>query len=139
MPDFSENEAQEREIIYAIRLTPRARGEVVEAVVSLAQQIGEASANAWYAGLRTAAGTLATFPRRYRSLPRESRLLGREVRHLLYRPTPHSSAAYHLYYYVSEAGGEDGPRVTIIHIRHAARRPLTPRETRDLRTEDGDV
>lgn len=64
-------------------------------------------------------------------MERESKLTGWEVRRLLYRRTV-GSAAYHVLYTVDEAG-DDGPRVTVFHIRHAARKPLSAKESRDLR------
>ena len=119
---------------YAIRFLPRAERDAAETVTWMVEMTGSGEvAREWYAGLRAAAGTLATLPKRFAVQERESRLLGREVRRLLYRRTP-GSAAYHVFYTVAE-DSPDGPRVSILHIRHAARRPLSRAEAREIRDE----
>jgi hypothetical protein len=57
--------------------------------------------------------------------------MGAEVRHIRYQRTS-GSAVYHAYYTVTD-DGPDGPLVVVFHIRHASRRPLTPKEARALR------
>jgi plasmid stabilization system protein ParE len=123
-------------MVYAIRIAPRARREAMEAALWLAEQTGDADlAREWQRGLDSALATLATNPQRFVVLPRETRLfgIGRDIRRLLYRRTP-DSAAYLVFYTVAETS-DDGPRVSVIHIRHASRRPLTPKEARALREE----
>jgi hypothetical protein len=117
---------------YSVRLTPQADREAVEAAAWLSEQAGggEERARDWYAGLLRMVGTLATDPGRLAVRERESRLLGRPVRALSYRHTPSGSrVAYHAFYQV-EDDSPDGPRVTVIHVRHAARRLLTRSEAR---------
>lgn len=120
---------------YAVRLSDRARDEAIAAAARQAEIAGDGDrARTWLHGLDVAIGTLAEYPRRYVILERETRLLGREMRRLLYRPTPHSTAAYHAYYIIADAG-EDGPRVTVVHVRYASRRGLSAREARELRDD----
>lgn len=117
---------------YAVRFSAGADREVSEATVRLADLSGsEKIAQEWLEGIYTAATTLATHPTRFALRPDEGRKIGLSVRRLLYQRSP-SSAAYHLYYTV-ENQGEDGPRVTIIHVRHASRRPITGTEAKDIR------
>lgn len=85
----------------------------------------------WLKGIRAAAAALATNPTRYQPQAPESRKLGGEIRRLLYQRTSSSSAVYHLYYRVDE-DSDDGPRVRILHVRHAARKPLTRKEAREI-------
>lgn len=117
--------------VYAVRFSRHARREAIESAVRLTEQsANEERSLSWYLSLEAEAGTLATNPRRFVVRARESRLLGETVRALIYRYTP-GSTAYHLFYTV-EDDSDDGPRVTILHVRHAARRPLTPGEVRQI-------
>lgn len=68
------------------------------------------AANAWLDGLYAAASTLAYFPRRFRRAPEQKRF-GGEVRQMLYH-------SHRIIYQIN------GPTVSILHIRHAARLPL---------------
>lgn len=121
---------------YAVRFLPRANRESVEAALRLEQITGsEQIGRAWYDGLKAAVGTLATHPRRFAVLARESRLFGLDTRRLLYRRTKTSQAAYHLYYAVEDEGSDDGPVVNILYVRHAAQRPLTAQEAREMQSE----
>jgi len=124
----------EETLSYAIRFLPRAERDAVDAAAWIAQITGsEETAGQWYEGLRAAAGTLATLPKRFAVQTRESRLLDRPVRRLLYRRTP-GSAAYHVYYTVAE-DSPDGPLVAILHIRHSARRPPSRAEAQEIKDE----
>ncbi len=85
----------------------------------------------WETGLFTALRELATTPRR-QVAECESRLLGQQVRRMVYRRTPTSAAAYHVYFRLIESEGKDGV-VEVLHVRHASRRPLTRAEVRERR------
>jgi hypothetical protein len=133
--DDSEAQQPEGTTRYAVRLTPRADREAIEAAERLADIAGsEEVGRGWYGALLGTVGTLATNPTRFAVQERESRLLARPVRRLVYRYPATSHAAFHVYFTVREAS-EDGPRVTVIHIRHAARKPLTTREARNIEPE----
>lgn len=75
---------------------------------------------------------LSTNPRRFPVAEQESHLFGLNLRRMLYRQTVGSRAAYHVLYTITEEG-EDGPLVKVIHIRHAAQKPLNRREARRIR------
>ena len=124
-----------RPIIYAVRFTPEAENEALEAAARYAVLVSDRErGREWYASLKDAVGTLATNPTRLAVRERESRLLGRTVRALLHRHTPGSrtaAAACHAFYTVRD-DSPDGPRVSVIHVRHAARRPLTRGEARSI-------
>jgi len=128
---------------WSVRFTPHATDEALEAAARWAElnapetsgEERQQRALAWYAGMEAAAGTLATNPRRFAVRERESRLLGLQVHALLHRHTAGGGGggAYHAFYQV-EDDTPDVPRVTILHVRHAARRPLTRAEAREIQT-----
>ncbi len=119
--------------VYAVRFSAQANREIKEATVRLADLTGDdVLAQEWLEGLYEAAATLATYPGRFALRPDESRKIGIEVRRQLYQRSA-GSAAYHLYYRVEEQG-EDGPRVMVLHVRHASRKPITRAEANDIRS-----
>jgi plasmid stabilization system protein ParE len=118
--------------VYAVRFFPRARQEAEEAALRLADLAGEEVAAAWLTGFEAEVRKLSSSPRRFPLVPEpENRRLARETRQLVYRRTS-SSVAYRILFFI-EDDGADGPTVLIIHVRHAARRPLTAQEARELR------
>lgn len=124
---------------YAVRFGERANRESAEAVVRLFDLTdNQEIARSWLVGLREAAGTLNTNPRRFAVRPTESRFIGLPVRRLLYRRplSSTSSPAYHLFYFVEDQS-QDGPLVFVFHIRHAARRPMTRRDAKEIAAELG--
>jgi hypothetical protein len=50
---------------------------------------------------------------------------------LLYQRTP-NSAQYKMFYTIAE-DGPDGPVITVLHVRHASRTPLTGSEAQTLK------
>jgi plasmid stabilization system protein ParE len=122
--------------IYAVRFSPHAEQELARAAIRLIELTGSKEfAAEWYGGVKAAVATLAEFPARLQTQAKESRLLGREVRRLLYQRSAGSSAPYHLYFTV-EDDGKDGPVVRILHVRHAARKPVTRKEAEGIRKGD---
>ena len=86
--DDSEAQQPEGTTRYAVRLTPRADREAIEAAERLADIAGsEEVGRGWYGALLGTVGTLATNPTRFAVQERESRLLARPVRRLVYRDT----------------------------------------------------
>ena len=130
----SEEEGDEQPVVYAVRVSARAERDAFEALARLEESAGPEIAAAWYRGFVEARGSLSRSPRRYAVQAAESRVMGFEVRRLLYRRPGIAAAGYHLLYYIRE-GGEDGPQVLIFHVRHSARRPITPAEGRAIREE----
>lgn len=132
--------------VYAVRVSVRAGRDVREAAAWIVETAagggGEAAdiarGEAWQEGLLSRIGTLSTGPRRFAVDERASRLLGLPgTRRMVYRPTEGSAMAYHVFYMVEEEG-DDGPQVRVIHIRHAARKPMTRAEGRQIREEQQD-
>ena len=120
------------ERVYAIRFSPGADQEITAAFLRLADISGsEEIALDWLQGIRAAVATLATNPTRLQIQAQGSRILGGEVRRLLYRRTNAASVAHHTYYRVHE-DSDDGPHIRILHLRHAARKPITQKEAREI-------
>ena len=84
------------------------------------------AARTWRNRLLEETGTLIQNPHRFAQDEQASRRFGRQTRRLLFRPTS-GSAAYHIFFTITDET-PDGPRVQILHVRHAARRPLTREE-----------
>ena len=90
---------------------------------------GAEAGRAWYDGLRDAIALLSHSPRRSPLISENGRFRA-EVRQLLYRRTPHG-AAWRILFTVQEAA-EDAPTVSILHVRHAAQKPITRAEARQI-------
>lgn len=123
-------DGEQRPRVYAVRVSTRAFREINEAMLYLAELTGEESvALRWREGCFAAMQKLASFPQSHPVSPEMSRVGTDDVRRMLYRLTP-SGTAYHLYYLIRE--GDDSPTVRVVHVRHAARRPLTRAEARTI-------
>jgi plasmid stabilization system protein ParE len=114
---------------YAIRILPVALNEIDSVAAYLDAHGAVADTEEWRAGLRKEIARLATVPRQFPIIA-EAHMFRREVRQILYRRTA-SSSPYRVLFSVSDAG-DDGPQVTVFHVRHAARRPISRREARDF-------
>lgn len=122
---------------YALRITERTQREIEEAHSWLASLTDERVAEEWEDGLYEELLTLSIFPNRC-VVADESRHFPKiMVRQTVYRRRPHSSAAYRILFRVQDET-DDGPIVRIMHIRHAARRPITRAEAREI-AGDADV
>jgi len=120
---------------YGVRLSPRADRDLNIAVVEYAERTGdEYRAALLYRRVRETAASLSELPDRYAIAEHESAILGFPVRRVLARLSRNSAVAYHLLYFAVEQS-EDGPRVTVVHIRHASRAPLTADEARDIKAQ----
>lgn len=122
--------SNEEPVIYAVRSKELAVRDINAAYVRLAEITSPDKADAWQDGLREAFASLATLPSRCPLAPEKFQ---REVRYLLYRRSP-NSAAYRILFYISgeAAASPDAPTVNIIHVRHAAMKPLTPKQARQI-------
>jgi len=114
---------------YAVRIWPRALHEIQAAADRFADISGEEIGRAWYTGILLELPKLAENPRRF-SVISEGRYFAHEIRQVLYRRTP-SSAAYRVLFTIAE-DSLDGPLIALIHIRHAAARPISRREAQAL-------
>jgi hypothetical protein len=120
---------------YTVRIVAAANLEMLDAYEALAQRSGDPeAARQWYLGFKAEIGTLATLPHRFPVRPDESRKIGRETRRFLYQRPP--GGVGHHAYFVIEEDSMDGPLVTVIHLRHARRAPMTEDEGRDIAQRD---
>ena len=120
-------------ITWAIRTTKRARSDMEAAEERLAELTDEAIAEAWSEGLNTEIAKLAQLPTRW-PLAEEDKLFRETVRRMLYRRTE-SGPAYRVLFVLREAP-DDAPTVTIIHVRHAAQKPMTRKEAQGIESAE---
>ena len=134
-------EQPERPERYAVRFTPRADRESIEAAARVADLTGDdLLGRDWYAGLQARAAMLTTNPRGNVLVPgpRGARFR-REVCRLVYRrPGSSRTSPAYLVLYAVEDDTPDGPVVMILAVRHAARKPLTPEEARAIEAGQDD-
>jgi len=127
--------------IYALRFSPRARAEVRAVHARFIELAGEIVADAWRDGLGETVSSLATHPRRYAQVfgPRGARFR-REVRRLVYRRPGggNRTGPAYLVLYAVEDDTPDGPLLSILSVRHAARKPLTREEARAIEAGQDD-
>lgn len=103
---------------YRVTIHPDAERELKEAYEWLREESPEA-AERWRRGLLKKAATLARFPERCPLAP-EAEKLGEDMRQLLYGRR--KGSRYRLFFIV------EGDTVTVLHIRHGARRGLGEEE-----------
>ncbi len=116
---------------YAVRLSQQADQDAAEATLYLDDATPDKTlAMQWLTGLYLEIGRLATLPQRHAVAERETRLFGRETRRVVYRRSA-ASVAYLVFFSIVEEG-EEGPTVTVLHIRHSSRKPLTRAEARQI-------
>ena len=118
---------------YAVRLTERAQRDIDEATLHFADTASEQIAVAWREGFYEAIAALATLPRAYPLVPERFR---GEVRQMPYRRTGNATA-YRVLFTITgeEPNALDAPTVNILHVRHAAARPLTRTQIRAIEAQ----
>ena len=102
---------------YRVTILPSARGEITEALLWQIEH-RPASAAAWYTGMQGAILSLCEWPLRYALAP-EADVFPVEVRQHLYGK---GQGVYRILYTVRDK------TVYILHVRHAARAPVTEDE-----------
>jgi plasmid stabilization system protein ParE len=100
---------------YQVRITARAERDAGEAIRYL-QQRSRAAAARWHAGLTEALRSLEEQPERCGSAP-EAEELGIGLRQFLFGKR---RGVYRVLFTI------EGDTVNVLHIRHAAQRPLQP-------------
>lgn len=120
-------------IIWAIRFTTWASADLAAAWRHFALTAGEDIANAWNTDLKAEIAKLARLPERH-SVANETRFFSYTVRKFLYRRTPRGPA-YHVFFAL-RVSPDDAPSVQIMHIRHAARSPITRKEAREIESSE---
>jgi plasmid stabilization system protein ParE len=117
--------------VYALRLSPQAQQDLTEAAFRLVDLTQDQDAGErWGETLYIELGKMATLPRRFAVVGRETRLFGQEIRQMVYRRSE-SSIAYFIFFSIIE-NGEEGPTVNVIHIRHSRRKPLSRAEAQQI-------
>jgi plasmid stabilization system protein ParE len=116
---------------FAVRISVQANRDITQATVRIAGLNDDDKAIAWSEAIHDAIVGLAENPRRFAVDPQATKVLSVETRRFLFHTTPAASMAYHVFFDVQE-DGQDGRRVTVMHVRHAARRPMTRAEARQI-------
>jgi plasmid stabilization system protein ParE len=102
---------------YRVDLTTRADRDLRPIYRSIDAAVSE-QARVWFDGLEAAVLSLEEHPARTPVTPED-----RSLRHLLYG---HGRSVYRIIYAIDERVGV----VTVLHVRHGSRRPLSPRSSR---------
>jgi len=118
---------------YAIRIHRLARRDIDEAINRMAIFTDEKYATEWHDGLLGKLAALAALPKRG-PIAEENRLFRIEVRVIPYRFGP-GSAIYRVLYSINEPD-EDAPFVHVLHVRHAARKPMTRAEAQKIEEDN---
>lgn len=118
---------------WAIRISNRADNEITAARQHFERTAGEETAEEWQAGLRREIAKLSQLPARLPVAP-EDKLFQETVHVFLYRRTPRGPA-YRIFFILKEAE-QEAPTVGIIHIRHAAQKPMTRKEAQEIEASE---
>ena len=115
---------------FVVRIQERAVRDINAAHVRLAELTSRENANLWRTGLTDAIKKLATMPRRFPIAPEP---FADEVRQLVYRREGNRTA-HRVLFTVTDQPTDTVPTPTVIilHVRHAAARPLTRRQAREI-------
>lgn len=130
--------ADEEPISYPIRLTGSARKDIDDAHIRFVTFGGERLADEWKESLFAELQRLGGMAKGYPVTVLESRLLKIEVRAFTFERRRSAVSYRVLYAVVSDeqhelAGAGDPPFVLLLHVHHAARRPMTRKEADALR------
>ena len=120
-------------LIWALRLTSRAKADSAAALDYFTQKEGIEIARAWKKGFDTEIAKLAQIPTRW-PLAEEDKLFRENVRRMLYRRSS-GGPAYRVLFVLREHP-DDAPAVTIIHVRHAAQKPMPRKEARKIESSE---
>ena len=123
----------EQPVIWAIRPTARADAEIVAASAYFAKSAGIETGRAWLKGIKEEIAKLAQLPTRW-PVAEEDKLFREQVRRMLYRRTPGGPA--HRILFVLRENPDDAPTVTIIPVRHAAQKPMTRKEAKEIEASE---
>lgn len=122
-------ENDEQPVAWVIRFTERANANLEAGWEHFAQTAGEEIADIWREGLENEIAKLSRMPERL-PIASENHRFTATVRSLLYRRTPRGPAYRVLF--ILRLPAEESPTVEIINIRHAAQRPITKKEAREM-------
>lgn len=126
-------EDTEQPTIWAIRFANRARADVLEAEDYFVEKADAEIARAWSAGLVEETAKLARYPSIW-PLAEENSLFKETVHRMLYRRT-RTGPAYRVLFVLRQSP-DDAPTVGIIHVRRAARAPMTQQEAWEIESSE---
>lgn len=124
---------EEHLVKWSIRLSKRADSEITAARQHFTRTAGEDVAEEWQEGLKNEIAKLAQYPARL-PVASEDKFFTETIRVLLYRRTTRGPA-YHVFFFLKETD-QDAPMVVIVHVRHAARKPMTRKEAREIEVSE---
>lgn len=133
------DEHDESEVVYALRLSRRAQRDRDDIRDGIGDATGHAAADAWEDGLFEALGTLAHLPERRPAVPEAETFAaafgpGTVIRELPYRRKG-SRVTYRVLFFARKGGADEGPTVTVVHIRHGSQAPIDEDEARRIEME----
>ena len=120
---------------YAVRLQSAAQAEISEIYDRIAEGGRVSLADRWYDGLRETFAALSLFPGRC-AIARESRLFQSEIHIILYQFGSRTSI-YRILFRIIEASDE-AAMVSVLSVRHGARRPMTRAEAREIEQSESE-
>ena len=124
---------EEQPVKWAIRLSRRADAEITAARQRFERTADEDIAEEWQEGLQNEIAKLAQFPARLPVAP-EDKLFTETIHVLLYRRTARGPA-YRIFFFLRD-DGQEAPTVAIVHARHAAQKPMTRKEAREIEASE---
>lgn len=138
-PPEQPDSQDESAIVYAVRLSRRARRDLDEIRDGIGDVAGHSSADAWEDGLFDALKTLAFLPERRPEVTEAAAFAevfgaATVVRELPYRRKG-SRTAYRVLFFAKKGDANEGPTVTVVHIRHGARDAVSAAEARQIEQE----
>lgn len=122
-------EGDDQPVVWAIRYTQWAIRDISAAWTHFAETVDVDRADAWETGLKAEIAKLAQFPQRF-STGEDDGNFTIPVRRMTYRRTRRGPACF--VYFTLRTNADDAPTLLIMHLRHAAKAPLTRREARDI-------
>lgn len=120
---------EDRPVSWVIRFTEKAYASLEAGQQYMMRAAGEEIGDAWREGIEAEIARLSLMPE---SLPvaAENHRFVSTVRSLLYRRTPRGPAYRILF--ILRTPPEESPTVTIINVRHGARKPIMNKEAQEM-------
>ncbi len=122
----------EQPIIWAIRYTQWAIRDISAAWMHFAGSADAEAADAWEEGLKAEIAKLAQFPQRFSA--EDNDIFSVPVRKMTYRRTQNGPAYYVCF--TLRLNPNDALTLLIMHLRHAAQKPMTRKEARKIESSE---
>ena len=117
-----------RPIVWAIRYTQWAIRDISAAWLHFAESVDGDTADAWEEDLKAEIAKLAQFPQRH--AVEDDDIFSLPIRKMTYRRTRRGPAYF--VYFTLRINTDDAPTLLIMHLRHAAKAPLTRKEAQAI-------